>query len=133
MCKNFMEKERNILDSMSPAQNPFRVPENYFADFHSNMEKQITGMNPEAKEISLFVKIRPWIYIAASFLAFIFCIQWYVSNMVKLSDFSAENNDSIEVLQTEETAFLYTYMDDLAIMDYLASNEEEWEGGDHGK
>ena len=128
-----MEKEKNILDSIAHTQNPFRVPENYFADFHSNMERQIAGMNPKTKEISLFVKIRPWVYAAASLLAFAFCIQWYVANMPKSDEFSAENNDSMEFLPAEEATILYTYVDDLSIMDYLASNENEWEGEGYGK
>jgi len=119
-----MEKEKNILDSISSTQNPFRVPDNYFADFHSNIERQITGINPETKKVSLFVKIKPWIYIAASFLAFVFCIQLYVSNMVKLNELGVESNDSTEILRAAETTILYTYVDDLSIMDYLTSNGE---------
>ena len=129
MSKNFMEKEKNILDSISSAQNPFRVPDDYFADFHLNMERQLTGMNPKTNEISLFVKVRPWLYAAASFLAFAFCIQWYF-NMAKIDELSAENGDPTEIFQADEAAILYTYLDDLSIMDYLASNGE---GDDYGK
>ena len=127
-----MEKEKKILDSIAHTQNPFRVPENYFADFHLNMERQIAGMNPKTKEISLFVKMRPWIYTAASVLAFAFCIQWYVSNMAKFDELSAENNE-LEILQEAEATILYTYVDDLSIMDYLATYEAEWEGEEYGK
>ena len=131
MCENFMEKEKNILDSISSTQNPFRVPDNYFADFHLNMEKQFTDMNPKTKEISLFVKMRPWIYVAASFLVFVFCIQWYLFNVMKIDGLSAEKSDSAEeVLQAAEATVLYTYVDDLSIIDYLASNGE---GEDYGK
>jgi hypothetical protein len=130
MCENFMEKENNILDSIPSTQNPFRVPDNYFADFHLNMEKQITGMRPKTNEVSLFVKIRPWIYIAASFLAFVFCIQWYIFNMVKSDELNAENNDSTEEAMQATETMLYTYVDDLSIIDYLASNGE---GVNYGK
>jgi hypothetical protein len=119
-----MEERKNILDSINPAENPFRTPEGYFSDFQRNLEAKISGECPEAKEVSLFVKMRPWMYIAASFLAFVLCIQWYITGMVKVEKERAQVADTMEIQQHAEAAILYTYVDDLVIMNYLASDNE---------
>ena len=117
-----MEKEKNILDSAAYKKNPFLVPENYFSDFSKNLEDKITLMDSK-KEVSLFVKMKPWMYIAASLLLFIGGIQWYISGMINAGKESVENIEAVEI-PNAETAILYAYLDDLMIMDYLVSDNE---------
>ena len=117
-----MEKERNILDSAAYKKNPFLVPENYFSDFSKNLENKIILMDSK-KEVSLFVKLKPWMYIAASLLLFVGGIQWYISGMVNTGKESAENIEAVEI-PNAETVILYAYLDDLMIMDYLISDDE---------
>ncbi len=117
-----MEKEKNILDSTAYKKNPFLVPENYFSDFSENLESKIILIDSE-KKIPLFTKLKPWIYIAASLLLFVGGIQWYISGMVNMERESAKNIEVAEP-QTAEAAILYAYLDDMAILDYLASDNE---------
>lgn len=117
-----MEERKNILDSAAYKKNPFLVPDNYFADFSKNLENKITPANSK-KEISLFVRMKPWMYIAASFLIFIGCIQWYISGTVNVEKNSVENIEEVES-SIDESVMLYAYLDDLMIMDYLASDNE---------
>lgn len=115
-----MKKEKNILDSAAYKKNPFLTPDNYFSDFSKNLENKILIDSP--KKVSLFVKMKPWIYIAASFLLLTGGIQWY-SEMVNVEKNSAENIKEAE--SSAESAMLYAYLDDIMIMDYLASDDNE--------
>ena len=117
-----MVKGKNILDSAAYKKNPFLMPENYFSDFSKNLENKIILSNT-TKKVSLLVRMRPLIYIAASFLIFIGCIQWYVSKMVNIEKNIVENIEEVE-LSSPEATMLYAYLDDLIIMDYLASDDE---------
>jgi len=49
------------LDEISK-KSPFKVPENYFEDFASRMEAHLSR---EVKKVSLFHKLRPYMFIAA--------------------------------------------------------------------
>jgi len=117
-----MVKGKNILDSAAYKKNPFLMPENYFSDFSKNLESKIALSN-SPKKVSLLVKMRPLIYIAASFLIFIGCIQWYISKMTDIEKSVAESIEEMEISSPEAT-ILYAYLDDLIIMDYLASDDE---------
>jgi hypothetical protein len=116
-----MKEEKNILDSAAYKKNPFLMPDNYFSDFSKNLENRIHIDSP--KKVSLFVKMKPWMYIAASFLIFMGCLQWYISGMVNIEKNSVENIEEAES-SSAEAAMLYAYFDDLMIMDYLASDNE---------
>ena len=117
-----MEEGKNILDSVAYKKNPFLMPESYFSDFSKNLENKITLMD-SPKKVSLLVRMRPLIYIAASFLICIGCIQWYVSKMADIEKNVVENIEEME-LSSPEATILYAYLDDLIIMDYLASDDE---------
>ena len=116
-----MEERKNRLDSAAYKKNPFLTPGNYFADFSKNLENKIASMDSK-KEVSLLVRMKPWMYIAASFLIFIGGIQWYISGTANVERNSVENIAEEEPL--DEAVMLYAYLDDLMIMDYLASDNE---------
>ena len=126
-----MEKEKNILDSIPAANNPFKVPEGYFSDFSKNLENKINSMQARPKEVSLFRKMRPWIYAAASVLLAGFCVQVYLSRgpaidqtdkaMAKNNSDITQTNAVIEQYDTD-TPLLWEDsidIDDLFIMDFL--------------
>jgi len=117
-----MENKKNILDDAAYKTHPFKVPDNYFSDFSKNLENKITGMD-KPKTVSLFAKMRPWMYIAASLLFFVGGIQWYISKMASTEIELAENAETIEIT-TEEAAILLAYVDDLTLMDYLISEND---------
>jgi len=117
-----MEKEKNILDAAAYKQHPFKVPDNYFSDFSKNLEDKITEMD-KPKTVSLFAKMRPWLYIAASLLLFVGGIQWYISRMAGTGNELVENTETMEITH-EEATMLLAYVDDLMLMDYLISEND---------
>ncbi|MDR1729226.1 MAG: hypothetical protein LBR52_01000 [Prevotellaceae bacterium] len=116
-----MQNEKNILDSVAYKKNPFEVPENYFSDFSKNLEEKIISTDA-SKKISIFTKMKPWMYIAASLLLFVGGIQWYISKMVGTEEL-VENTETMEIAN-EEATMLYAYVDDLMLMDYLISEND---------
>ena len=64
-------KGKNIEDELGSRQ-PFRVPDGYFEgftdDFMRSLPKRVA---PEAKMISFYDRIKPWLYMAAMFLGVI--------------------------------------------------------------
>ena len=64
-----METKINKLKEIDKTENPFKVPENYFAQFNQEImnrlpEKEITAPEP----VSLWDKTKPWVYLAAMFV-----------------------------------------------------------------
>ncbi len=58
-------------------ENPFKVPENYFEHFN----REIMNCLPEKdfvapRTVSLWDKVKPWVYMAAMFLGLYFTIQF---------------------------------------------------------
>jgi len=66
-----LETEKIILEDLRD-RRPFRVPEGYFEgftdDFMSRLPKKTA---PEAKVISLYDRVKPWLYLAATFAGII--------------------------------------------------------------
>lgn len=92
-----MNTKINKLDEIDKTKHPFKVPENYFAQFNAEImdrlpEKEIVIPEP----ISLWDKVKPWVYMAAMFIGFYFTI-----NMLMKTPASNEAaNDQITSQQT---------------------------------
>lgn len=62
-----MKTNKPIKLDEIPKKSPFKVPENYFEDFAKKMQEH-TETNPHTVIIPFMVRIRPFLYIAASVL-----------------------------------------------------------------
>ncbi len=85
-----METKINKLKEIDKAKNPFKVPENYFAQFNEEImnrlpEKEIVVPKP----VSLWDKTRPWVYLAAMFIGLYITINFLMK--APESDNLAEN------------------------------------------
>ena len=77
--KSDMKTNLNNLENIDKS-NPFRVPENYFAQFNEDiMYKLPVKLKPviEPKRVTLWNKARPWVYAAAIFVLMFVGIQFY--------------------------------------------------------
>ena len=82
-----MKTNINKLENIDKS-NPFRVPENYFAQFNKDIMNKLpikeTPVSISAtKHVTLWSKARPWIYAAAVFLFMFIGFQYYKSSVIE--------------------------------------------------
>ncbi|MDR0845269.1 MAG: hypothetical protein LBN71_08610 [Tannerella sp.] len=62
-----METKQNRLDDLK-GHNPFKVPEGYFENLNNQIMSQLPELPHQApKTVSLYSRVRPWLYMAAVF------------------------------------------------------------------
>lgn len=125
-----MKEEDNIKKKIG-SDNPFSVPEDYF----NNLTEKIMEQLPEkeetpvpAEEPSTWAKIRPWLYMAAMFIAILLPIRFIVQHTAPDHTALATNN-----AETEETVEDYidyaildhAMMDDYTLYQYMTEEDTE--------
>lgn len=81
-----METKINKLEDLDKTKNPFKVPENYFAQFNEDIMNRLPVKEiQKPKPVSMWEKAKPWVYMAAMFLGLYFMI-----------DFVTQENRNIE-------------------------------------
>lgn len=72
--------------------NPFKVPENYFAQFNKEIMNKLPEREPLLPvNVSLWSRVKPWIYLAAMFIGISFTINW----MLNVKNRSIERAESV--------------------------------------
>jgi len=76
-----METKINKLTEIDKTKNPFKVPENYFAQFNQEImvrlpEKEIVKPKP----VPIWDKVKPWVYMAAMFAGLYVTIHFLANN-----------------------------------------------------
>lgn len=72
-----MKSHFNKLEEIDRKRNPFKVPDNYFA----RLNEEIMNHLPEKEivppqTVSLWEKVKPWVYMAAMFVGLYITIQF---------------------------------------------------------
>ncbi len=72
-----MKTELNKLEEIDKTKNPFRIPDNYFAQFN----QEIMDRLPEKeiivpKTIPMWDRVKPWAYLAALFAGLYFTVNF---------------------------------------------------------
>lgn len=76
-----METKINKLDDIDKTKNPFKVPENYFANFNEEIMNRLPEKEiQKPKTVSMWEKAKPWIYMAAMFIGMYFMINFLTKN-----------------------------------------------------
>ncbi len=118
-------KDDKELKARCGTENPFHTPEGYFTRFHDQLMDSLPEMEaPQAKvEVSLFMRIKPWLYMAAMFVSIVFLIQ----GLMYVQEKRYPTADSIlaEELYTDDldhfmSSSLYN---EYALYSYLTSGE----------
>ena len=66
-------KEDTELKNRIGKDNPFKVPDGYFENLVPEIMKQLPETEVyEAKEISLWERVKPWVYMVAMFCGIMF-------------------------------------------------------------
>ena len=109
-----IDTEKYSIDALRDRM-PFRVPDGYFEDFTEDFMCHLPKKTAsEAKVISFYDRIKPWLFLAAMFVGII--VLFKVFN--KTSDISREANSGIlssiivEIEETEDADFL-EYIEEL--------------------
>ncbi|HBT84899.1 MAG: hypothetical protein PHO13_08690 [Fermentimonas sp.] len=72
-----MKTKFNKLKEIDKSNNPFKVPENYFAQFNEDIINRLPEKEFYApKQVPLWDKVKPWIYLAAMFVGMYFTINF---------------------------------------------------------
>lgn len=126
-----MESRFNKLEEIDRTKNPFKVPENYFAQFNEEIMNRLPEREivPQ-RTVTLWDKVKPWVYMAAMFIGLFFIVQ-FLSNQksdnniasrqaLVQSPSKAENSWSAEQVSEEE---FYQYLEqqlvDESYFDYM--------------
>lgn len=99
---------------------PFKTPEGYFDNFTEQLMKQLPEKETvEMSEISMWERVKPWVYMVAMFCGLMFSIRVIVGEKPEnKTDYTIE---SISELPDEyiEPLMEQTMMDDYTLYQYL--------------
>ncbi|MEA5129721.1 MAG: hypothetical protein VB074_16215 [Proteiniphilum sp.] len=131
-----MDTKINKLEEIDKTKNPFKVPENYFAQFNQEImdrlpEKEIVVPEP----VSMWDRAKPWVYLAAMFVGLYITINFLMKtpgndNMTEnqiasqqtLSG-SYENTDNywstVQITEEEFYQYLEEQLVDDSYFDYM--------------
>lgn len=116
-----MGKEDNLLRKVG-TKNPFNVPDHYFEDFTRNLMDRLPEKEPmlPMPEITLWQRVKPWIYMAAMFCGIMLGVRTFVGEP-RNDDFPPISSTEIENISDEEWEIIIDriLMDDYTIYQYL--------------
>jgi len=115
-----MGKEENILRKVGTG-NPFRVPDHYFEHFTQELMNKLPEKEPipTMPEITLWQRVKPWLYMAAMFVGIMLSVRLFVGEP-KTENFPITQTEA-ETLSEEEWEIMVsrTLINDYSIYEYL--------------
>jgi len=123
-----MKEEDKILKECGK-KNSFTVPEGYF----DNLTNEIMSKLPEKetpmveKEISMWDRVRPWLYMAAMFIAILLPIRFIVNRTTNSTQEIAATETENELMLDDyvDVIMNYSMMDDYTLYEYLTASDTE--------
>ncbi len=118
-----MEKNGTKLNEIG-RKHGMKVPENYFADFSEKMMEQLPERElPVAEPVTLWMRVRPWIYMAAMFAGI-----WLMMKMfTTISSVESGQPESGMVAAEEQVIndeLLDFYVDDYTVYEMLYADSD---------
>lgn len=120
-------KDDKELMARCGKENPFKTPEGYFEHFHQQLmeslpEPAVAADTPN--KISLFTRVKPWLYMAAMFVSMVFVVQGLM--YVQDTRFAQSEDISLEEIYGEEADHFMSssLYNEFALYSYLTSNED---------
>jgi D-alanyl-lipoteichoic acid acyltransferase DltB (MBOAT superfamily) len=114
-----MKKQTHISLEEIGKKLPFKVPENYFEEFASQIDEQIAPNKPSWKQIS-----QPWLYLVALFVGILFMVQIFYTVYVKIDKKQKENYELYVLSQIDEPFIMNYYL--INEENNLSGNENEY-------
>ena len=125
-----MDKKKILLKDISKV-DPFKAPEGYFENFTNGIMSQLPDVVQENSiKVSLWHRVRPWVYIAAMFTGVALMIRMFVGSPTQpaIKNYASEGLNLTSLSDIED---FYNYYEDglarIAYDDtfYLANFTEE--------
>lgn len=92
-----METKFNKLTEIEKNENPFKVPENYFAQFNEEIMNRLPEKERvKPRTVPIWDKVKPWVYMAAMFVGLYITINFITQN-------NGENNIASSETATQQT------------------------------
>lgn len=114
-------KDDSKLIERCGKENPFKTPEGYFEHFSERLMSNLPQTEAPVAQpanISLFTRIKPWLYMAAVFVSTIFVVQAlmfvqetkFPSQAMAFEDIYAEEADLFMATSLYNEYTLYSYL-----------------------
>ena len=111
-----MEKKTPLLDEIG-RKHGMKVPGNYFADFTEKMTESLPEREfPELVQPSLWLRVRPWIYMAAMFVGAALIIR-VASVNYKPETTETASNEAVEV-DSDADEYINAVLEGSMMVDY---------------
>jgi len=127
---------QNKLDELK-GKNPFKLPDGYFEGLTGQIMAQIPETSPkETKVVSLYVRMRPWLYLAAVFAGLLIVLRVFMSPVSQETDDRGEalylqalvTGEMLQVISEEDIEYLEFlenhYLDRLFVEEIDFFNDE---------
>ncbi len=74
-----MKKEETDLLKRCGTENPFTVPEGYFEHFTEQLMEKLPEREAQpAPQLTLWTRVKPWVYMAAMFCGLMLSVRMFV-------------------------------------------------------
>lgn len=122
-----MKEEDKILSKVG-TKSPFKVPDGYFTDFTKELMDKLPEkeMQFAAQEVTIWQRVKPWIYMAAMFCGIMLSVRIFVGN--------PKDMDSIQMVEMEnisdedwENICNPSQIDDYSLYQFLTDLEENYD------
>ncbi|MEG1586511.1 MAG: hypothetical protein RR346_06515 [Bacteroidales bacterium] len=118
-----MREEKEIMD-FGTRKTGMKVPDGYFPDFNDRMNLLIDQLPQEevlAPKVSLWTKVKPWMYLAAMFVSFVVVFRVLIGPV-------SDAERTAQAKQAEEQALVedafYASVSDYDVYEYLYAGAE---------
>lgn len=123
-----MKKEETDLLKRCGTENPFTVPEGYFERFTEQLMEKLPEREAQpAPKLTLWTRVKPWVYMAAMFCGLMLSVRMFVSEKQSQSPaVASETTDFTEVPDEYIDPIVnQTMMDDYTLYQYLTDADTE--------
>ncbi len=123
-----MKKEETDLLKRCGAENPFTVPEGYFERFTEQLMEKLPEREAQpAPKLTLWTRVKPWVYMAAMFCGLMLSVRMFVGEKQSQSPAAtSETTDFTEVPDEYIDPIVnQTMMDDYTLYQYLTDADTE--------
>lgn len=123
-----MKKEETDLLKRCGTENPFTVPEGYFERFTEQLMEKLPEREAQlAPKLTLWTRVKPWVYMAAMFCGLMLSVRMFVGEKQSQSPAAtSETTDFTEVPDEYIDPIVnQTMMDDYTLYQYLTDADTE--------